>query len=389
MKGKIGQVTLYDYNYGSALQCYATQQVVRSLGYDCVLLRQRYNSELSRKLCYLFKTVSKSAAYPAHSAEFLRMIQSQRKKALPMMTDRDFSGIRKFVDEDITSVSLTSSQMHSIARSKEYSAFLSGSDQVWNGTWFLRNSSYFLKFAPGDKRIAWAPSFGTDHIASYNKRRFAKDIAGFRFLSARETSGVRIIGELTGRTATRIIDPVLQLTPQRWRELYRAKSTVSPHPKERYVFCCFLNEPSEAALGYIDDCIRNGLSVTAFASNYSSLSERPHTVFAGGGPWEYLDLLDGSELVCTDSFHATAFALLFHRKMRTFRRNYTHSSDQSERIISLLTDVNMSGCFSDDRSPSGMPEGPLDFEFSDIVLEKERKKAAEFLGAALEGYAVL
>ena len=46
MKGKIGQVTLYDYNYGSALQCYATQQVVRSLGYDCVLLRQRYNSEL-------------------------------------------------------------------------------------------------------------------------------------------------------------------------------------------------------------------------------------------------------------------------------------------------------------------------------------------------------
>ena len=36
-----------------------------------------------------------------------------------------------------------------------------------------------------------------------------------------------------------------------------------------------------------------------------------------------------------------------------------------------------------------MPEGPLDFEFSDIVLEKERKKAAEFLGAALEGYAVL
>lgn len=32
-----------------------------------------------------------------------------------------------------------------------------------------------------------------------------------------------------------------------------------------------------------------------------------------GGPWEFLSMIDGAEYVMTDSFHATVFALLFHK----------------------------------------------------------------------------
>ena len=38
MGKKIGQVTYWNNNYGSILQCYATQKIIEDLGYEPVLL---------------------------------------------------------------------------------------------------------------------------------------------------------------------------------------------------------------------------------------------------------------------------------------------------------------------------------------------------------------
>ena len=46
MKGKIGFITIYHVpNFGSVLQTFATQEILRKLGYDCVVLQYNYPNE--------------------------------------------------------------------------------------------------------------------------------------------------------------------------------------------------------------------------------------------------------------------------------------------------------------------------------------------------------
>ena len=383
MERKIGQITLYNYNYGSALQCFATQQVVQELKYSCVLFRQRVKNKKLYQLFYFLTASVQMVLHPTDAIEFMRMMKAKRKTALSALKENDFQGIQKFIEEDICSVEATYRQMKRASHTDEYTAFLSGSDQVWNGSWFLRNDAYFLKFAPPGKRIAWAPSFGIDHVASYNCRRFAKDIASYRHLSVREKSGVQIIKQLTGQTAVQVIDPVLLLTAQQWRGLYQKKATTKVLSKP-YVFFYFLNEPSSYVLDYLDRCIADGLPIVAFASNYDCLKKRKHVVFEGGSPWNYLMLLDGAAEVCSDSYHALAFSLLFHKKMCIFRRNYLHSSDQSERITSIMSQLGIQNRFiQKEWRPEDFKE-PIPFEKIDQVLWEERSQAKKKKKKALE-----
>ena len=209
MDRKVGQITLYNYNYGSALQCFATQQVAYELKYTCILFRKAVRNKIINKFLYSVKAAIKMAMYPSNTKEFVRMMRAKRKTALSAMKEQDFKGIQQFIDEDINSVEMTYGQMRRAAYSSEYDAFLSGSDQVWNGSWFLKDKMFFLKFVPKEKRIAWAPSFGMDHIAPYNCRRFARDINEYKYLSVREKSGVDIIKNLTGRDAVQLSDWII------------------------------------------------------------------------------------------------------------------------------------------------------------------------------------
>lgn len=149
---------------------------------------------------------------------------------------------------------------------------------------------FFLKFVPKEKRIAWAPSFGMDHIAPYNCRRFARDINEYKYLSVREKSGVDIIKNLTGRDAVQLSDPVLMLTPEQWRRLYKNRITAENFYKE-YVFFYFLRNPSTYVLDYLDLCLEKGKTIVAFASNYECLKKRNNIVFreeVRGTIWRFL-----------------------------------------------------------------------------------------------------
>lgn len=379
----VGQVTLYHYNYGSALQCFATQQLVRERNFSCVLLRQAAGNILLRRSSYLVRAAAKMAVHPSHAGEFLGMMQARRRSSLGGLGEEDLQGIQQFLCQEISSAALTYRQMQRCARSGEYAAFLSGSDQVWNGSWFLRDDVFFLKFAPQEKRIAWAPSFGTGQVATYNRRRFARDIGAYRYLSAREASGVQIIRQLTGREAVQITDPVLQLPAQRWRELYRHRKPAAYAGP--YIFCYFLNEPNGEALRCLEAWAAGGLTVLAFASRYACLESQPGIVFMGGSPWNFLALLDGAQAVLSDSFHALAFSLLFHKEVYIFHRSYLHASDQSERIVSLLDRMNLSDRFIQAGSSTEPVCAPIAFDFVDEALQQDRAAASAFLQEALEG----
>ena len=70
---KIGLVTLYQNNYGSALQCYALETIINKLGYDVILLYESPTAiELSiRTLKKRLNVLIRSIIYPGYFTDFL------------------------------------------------------------------------------------------------------------------------------------------------------------------------------------------------------------------------------------------------------------------------------------------------------------------------------
>ncbi|MCL1796317.1 MAG: polysaccharide pyruvyl transferase family protein, partial [Clostridia bacterium] len=239
---KVGLVTLWRANYGSALQCYATKHILQSLGYSCVLVERR---EKSAPVHFLKRVENRLYRFyllltNIHMVHDINAVagtgKHQANLAMPKALD-------EFAKQKLCPRYFSSAELKRLGKAKEYTAFLSGSDQVWNGACIDRWMMGFLLFAPWKKRIAFAPSFGSDWIQKYNRRRYKKYISGFRALSARESGAAICIEQLTGRHCELVLDPVLQLSREAWIDILE-KEHIPPRGEERYVVACFLDAPS-------------------------------------------------------------------------------------------------------------------------------------------------
>lgn len=377
---KVGLVTLWKANYGSALQCYATKHILQSMACECVLIERRERSvpvhflkKIENRLyryCLLLCNIGKFREMNAA----VKAGKSQVTRAMP-------KALEDFVNDKLCPQSFTTAELKRMGKNAAYSAFLSGSDQVWNGACMDRWMMGFLHFAPGEKRIAFAPSFGSDNIQKYNIKRFVKYISAFRILSARESSAALRIEQMTGRQCKRLIDPVLQLSKEEWLAILE-KEHVPARGEGNYVVAYFLDAPSEQAITYVHR-VSGDLSanVVVLPTDYQEFSSIRHTAF-DEGPLEFLRLIEGADYIVTDSFHTTAFALCFERPFYTFKRQYTHAYDQSARIESLLELCGANERFERD----GMfpdPKEPIAFDEAAKTLERERTAAKEYIVNAL------
>ena len=99
------------------------------------------------------------------------------------------------------------------------------------------------------------------------------------------------------------------------------------------------------------------------------------------GPSEFLYLEKNAFLICTDSFHSCIFAILYQRPFLIFERENT-TSDMTSRLDTLLETFKLK-----DRKFTGKINNEMlkcDYTESYKVLEKERKKADEFIKKALK-----
>lgn len=378
----IGQVTLWNYNYGSVLQCYATQRLLRDRGFDCILLVRTEKPFLRlffAGMDYLCGYMT-YLRYPRYIADFRKLRASTRRKSSNILPTDNLEAISRFIEEHVKIEKHSYLALKRLSWSDSFLAFFSGSDQVWSGSWFVPNRMYFLRFAPKEKRVAWAPSFGVDKVAPYNVRTFRKYINDYRILSSRETNGAAIISELTGHPCTRILDPALQLLPEQWLDLCESTDA----PAENYILMFFLNEPTEATLmAVVDLAAKMSCSILSFGYAHANIAIADNITRIIGGPIDFINAIRNARLVCSDSFHALIFSLTFHVPFYIFRRQYTHSFDQSDRLLSLLNLCGVRERFIENAIES-LQEPNMDFSTIDAILTEERRLSAEFLDKTLE-----
>lgn len=333
---KVGQVTYCGNNYGSVLQCFATQSELKRHGLECVLL-VRSESGLGRicqALEFRLDMAWKMLRYPKYRPVFQECLQILQQKNTEGGLHKDAQrAIDHFIQTQIQQKNLSWTQMKKLARSKDYSFFLSGSDQIWSAQWFITNRLWFLRFCPRDKRVAWMPSFGGKYLAEYNQSTYAKYTSEYAYLSVREESGSKILEDLLHTSVPALGDPVFLLNADQWRKISAGRKQETP-----YILMFFLDKPEPVALKQAKLFqATTGYPIVYFSYKYQDCAGE----FVTGGPEQFLQVIDNAHVVLTDSFHACAFSSIFNTPFYAFARSGTSGARQMSRVKNLLKTLSM------------------------------------------------
>lgn len=317
---KVGTVTCPQaFNYGAVLQAYALAEAIAKLGHQPMVV-DYWNSQHVKRSSSLFqwrlnpRSILHDGMLLLHYAAWKRRytrFAEFRKDYLPMSPERYLSG------EEL------------VARPPGCDVYVCGSDQIWNPSSNV-DQVFFLRFAKqlGKKRIAYAPSFGVANVPPRRRDVCREYISDIDVLSAREQRGCEIIQELTGRPATAVVDPVLLLTAEEWRSRF----AVEAQPGD-YIFVYAMR--TRRALNRLVEKLKavTKLSVVLVVSENPTnrLGIPADRVIWDAGPKEFLGWLMGSRLVCTSSFHGTAFAAIMGKPFYSVQ-----FSSEDSRMTHLL-----------------------------------------------------
>lgn len=98
------------------------------------------------------------------------------------------------------------------------------------------------------------------------------------------------------------------------------------------------------------------------------------------GPSEFVYLIKNAVYVCTDSFHASVFSILYNRPFVVFNRNGKHNT-MGSRIQTLLSTFHL----EDARFTGIIDESCICRDYKEVnqIVENERQKALRFIRKAL------
>lgn len=377
---KVGISTVYTgFNYGSCLQAYASQKFISTLGYETTLLWYKDGIVKGRdiRLKKIIGMGIRTFWRPKLMKKTVSTYNTSLKKEINEETKNYFF---KFQEEKLRVKKLSWSGLKKFANDEETLACVCGSDQIWNATNIYIDPIFYLRFAPKNKRVAYAPSFGKNSIPDYNKNKIKNYISDIKYISIREEQGTKIVRELIGRDVPAVLDPTLLLNKEQWLEVIDGKMDL---PTE-YILLYFLDKPTEVALSYIKEIKEKfNVPIIAIHYNFEELNNFKNVQYKNAGPEQFIDLINNAKFVCTDSFHGMVFSTNLNTPFYIFQRNYGSATDQSSRIVSLLDKLNLKERFvkeiysSDSANEDILTE--VDFREANKLLKAERKKSIEYL----------
>lgn len=295
-------------NYGASLQCYALYRTLQLLGADPAVID--YNSPYLNKP-YKFAALKEKGLIRYILGNLWTLMRLPRIKSF-----NEFNKNIKFTKQ-VDECSIKSLEA-------EYDLFITGSDQVWNGSLSAYDTNYFLSFVKDEKKKAsYAASFGFLEVPENKKEWYKEQLMGHHFYNVRETSGQKIVKDLTGEDAKLTIDPTLLLPREEWIKVMKKNKI-----KEPYILVYQIT-PSKK-ITQIVEVLRKKTGYKVLAIPF--IVDLPHRFksLISIGPSDFIGLFCNASYVVTDSFHGTAFSLIFNKNFWTLSRK------NESRITSLL-----------------------------------------------------
>ncbi len=395
-KPKIALITCYINNYGACLQAYALQKKIeQTTGKNsCIILqylrihyghyeKTRHWENKTLVFKYRCKTlltkinnISKKVCNKLFSTHFQYAV-------IPSVDAYNFAKFRKKYLR-LTKDIYTLEQIMSGSFGSDFDAYVSGSDQLWNTSFFGgADPVYYLDFVKNNKKkIAYAASIGLNQIPQEYQAEFTRMVEGINHVYMREARGKELVEELTSKKAEHVLDPTLLFGKEFWGELAKNSNVLKRYKiKQPYIFC-YIFSTENFAIELIDN-IKNitGYQVVAIPFNKQVLERQDIIQIVDAGPEDFVSLIENCEIAITDSFHCTAFSINLNKDFYVFKRDADQkTNNMNSRIYSILDLVELN-----DRLITTPPQtiNKVDFTQANILLNNKRKNDEKLLKEAL------
>ena len=340
-------------NYGSCLNGYAVYKTLKALGKSVLLVNKHNASQNDWELA------------DTHNGRFMRKFYPPEEVS-PVIPFRRLHELNDVVD-----------------------TFITGSDQIWN---YNINRSFDMVFlqnfvADNKRKISFATSFGHDFDKTPLKilPESVRLMNRYNAISVREKSGVEICKTTYGVKAQVVVEPVFCLEKQEYLDLAAHSKIEEEGP---YILTYILDPTPEKRRAIEFYCKASGLrALNVLDGNHANYERNKNNlglpVMGKIGAEDLMKLYINAAFVISDSFHGTAFSIIFNKPFLSI----TNKGRGAARFGELLSKFGL--IYRLVSSQKSIPEDPKFFEQIDYkpvneIIKNERERSVEWLRNALD-----
>lgn len=319
---KVAIITMHcPLNYGAVLQTYALQTYIESLGHNVEIID--YNPDY---IIYVQSLLYVPTNYKSNPIK--RILYILFKAYNKYLKREKFSN---FKNERLHLSNVKYKSFKELKTNKpEADLYICGSDQIWSfSNEAYKDPAYFLGFANDkDKKMSYAPS---GHFPTPLPKEMCKAITPLinrlDYISVREGQTQKAIQQLISKPISEVLDPVFLLKSDDWKQKFDVYEN-SDGP-QKYILVYIVGESSYAIKEAIRLSEKFKLPIINISSSQKKIRNINRTIMPT--PVEFIKLFVGAEYVLTNSFHGTAFSIIFKKQFWSFSTKIA-----SNRLVSLL-----------------------------------------------------
>lgn len=322
--------TQYANNMGALLQCYALSKFLNNQeGIDCQVIQYfPINHDRSWKILRKPRSVKELFITCYSLFRIDHILLFNKKKAM----------MRKFINLYLP---LTNEKYYVGDLQKKppiADAVIVGSDQVWNFR-LRKDLSFFLNFLdsqPDCKRIAYAPSIA-DPWTNEEEEEVRPLLQKFDALSIRESFNLPQVQKLSPNNNPMVVlDPVFLLGQKVWDNIKR-----TPSVKKPYILCYFLS-PSSLAVSTVKK-VKELTGMPVVHLNVNEIDKFNSDInIKVADPCDFIGLIADASFVVTNSFHCSAFSVMYRKDFFFIPKSSGNSRIEGIRSLFCTGDFFMS-----------------------------------------------
>lgn len=355
MVDKVGILTLSSAeNYGAVLQCYSLCEYINENFMPAEIIDYTPEFIVGR---YKWINVDKSGIYRF----FRSLVSSILTFPLVFIKKTRFYKFKK-------NGRYSSRRYKGAIYDDEYKYYIVGSDQVWNLELTHFEKTFFLDFCHDkNRKNAYAASIGVNKLNDVQIEFYKKFLPEFNNISVREITGKSVLNLIDASwNIESNIDPVFLHDKQYW-----SKEASVRLIKDDYILIY-------AFVG-VEEAVHLALNYGNYPIYIISNGIRNHFKDVKNircvGPRQFLSLIEYAKYIITDSFHGTAFSIIFEKEFKVIKY-----PDTSSRMVDLLK-----LCGLQDRMNLEMPDNnTIDFEKIADIIQLEVFKSNKYLSSILK-----
>ena len=322
---KIKTITCHDcYNLGASLQAYALQHYLESMGHDVKVIN--YKPDYLSNHHKLWIVSNPKFDKPFIKQLYLiaklpgRLLALKRKKVFDNFTTKYLKLTRRYNSYE---------ELKNDA--PEADCYIAGSDQIWN-TLFRngRDAAFYLDFGNQNiKKISYAASFATPEIIPEYKEFVENKLKRIDSVSIRERISLPLLESLGRKDGVAVCDPVFLLNKNQWEQ-----NIINVEDQQSYILV-YLSEKSKQIENITKTIAKKtGWKIYIVGAIREKYADK---CFINVGPFDFVRLIRNSKFVISNSFHATAFSIIFEKKFCVVNRE----EGINERMKSVLNDFGL------------------------------------------------